>query len=249
LQIRIWDDTAFGEVRSYDDPYYMGIGDTVTIAMFVDDVQHLSGFDVFITTDYIGLPGGALAMEWSLPGGEPDWPDVGDEFYDAANGPGKSGVGTDDQGTSQKIDGFTTMMDPDWGGFPPGPQGNEEFVGDEVTPFSGDLAIFTLEGANDGYAIITIDTDPDTGYTAQAETTLGHDDDDYNKAPITDPGNPDYPGGYGGLAFDVLRPLVIVVGTGEAPPDPDGAPIPELPTLIMLGGGLLGLAAAYGLRR
>jgi len=75
------------------------------------------------------------------------------------------------------------------------------------------------------------------GFTEHAQTVLAHDDDEYNN-PRDHRTNP----GYGGPAFDVFHPLLIVIGDAEAPPCPH-EPIPEPATLVLFGAGLAGLAA------
>ena len=70
------------------------------------------------------------------------------------------------------------------------------------------------------------------GFTEHARTVPAHDDGEYNN-PTDHPTNQ----GYGGLALDVLHPVVIVIGYAEAPPCPHEA-IPEPAMLVLFGAGL-----------
>ena len=204
--------------------------------MFVDNVQHLTGFDAFVTDSSIGVPGQphGLPLEWMVVGGVPTWPQIGQAFIAAANAPWKSGADPDDQGGTRKIDGFTAMMNEaiDWQG---NPTGDDEFVGNSATSdeglFSGDIAVFIIRAAAHGTATITVDTDGFVGFTQGAMTVLAHDDDQYNSPPD----HPTEPG-YGGLAYNVGDALVIEIVA------------PEPATIILLAAGLAWLAARRGRR-
>jgi hypothetical protein len=136
--------------------YHATAGEIIQIAMFVEDIANLSGFDAFIPLTGIGIPGGAHSevVEWVLTP-TPVLAQVGVWFDAAANAAGKTGV--EASGSVATVRSLTTLMaapvTTDWLGNPIPPElWDEPFVSG-----NGDIAIFTVKAVNDGSVTINVD--------------------------------------------------------------------------------------------
>ena len=145
--------------------YKAAIGEVIEVAIFVTDVSHLSGFDAFITTDDIGIPGGAHTdpLEWVVVG-TPVLADIGAWFVSAAEGAGKTGI--EGSGTDASVFSLTALMAK---AETEDAYGNPIPIGDQDEAWvsgSGAIAFFTVRHINAGLGYIGIDT---------ALTVLGDD--------------------------------------------------------------------------
>ena len=170
--------------------YNATAGEVIEIAMFVEDIADLSGFDAFIPLTGVGIPGGAHSevVEWVLTPA-PVLAQVGLWFEAAANGTnpdnGKDKTGLSGDGTVATVRSLTTLLGPPGVDYLGNPLDEETWVAG-----SGDIAIFTVKAVNDGTVTINVDT---------GSTVLGASD--ASGVPYTDGGG-----------------ITIIVG--ELPPDP-----------------------------